>query len=110
MIERIQQKCKEKGLKISQLEKELGFGNATIRRWGESAPSVDKVLKVANFLKVSLEWLVTGKEAPDLTPEENRIIECYRASDPAGKDAIKGQAEYQASKAIPAGVSASKIG
>ena len=81
MIERIREKCNEKGLKISQLEKELGFGNATIRRWGENAPSVDKALKVANFLNISLEWLVTGKEAGELTQEEKEIIENYRKAD-----------------------------
>ena len=107
MIERIKEKCNEKGLKISQLEKELGFGNATIRRWGENAPSVDKALKVANFLNISLEWLVTGKEAPELTPEERELLQNYRKADERGKRRIRSAAAEEAQEQIS---SASKIG
>lgn len=110
MIDRIKEKCKDRKMSISQIEQICGFGNGTIRRWENNLPSVDKVLKVANLLNTSIEWIITGKEDAELTPDENRLIECYRASDPAGKDAILGQAEYQANKALPEGVSVSKPG
>lgn len=50
--------CKERGVSISKLEKTLGFGNATIRGWENSSPSVDKIKKVADFFGVSIESLI----------------------------------------------------
>ena len=110
IVDRIKAKCKEKGTTMGTLEKELGFANGTIRNWDIKTPGLDRAYKLANRLEVSLEWIITGKEDAELTPEENRLIECYRAADPPGKDAILGQAEYQANKALPEGVSVSRTG
>jgi len=48
---------------FAEMERELGFGNGTIRRWEGSSPSVDKVQKVSEYLGVSVEYLLTGKES-----------------------------------------------
>lgn len=50
--------CKERGISISKLEKEIGLGNATIRGWEKSSASVDKVKKVAEFFGISIDDLV----------------------------------------------------
>lgn len=44
------------------VEKELNFGNVTIRRWNINSPSVDKVLEVANYFNMSIEYLLREKE------------------------------------------------
>lgn len=54
--------CRERGISISKLEKTLGFGNATIRGWENSSPSVDKIKKVADFFGVSIEVLISGSD------------------------------------------------
>lgn len=110
IFERITNKCKEKKMSIRSLEERTGLSNGTIKRWKTQEPGALKLHNVAETLGVSIEWIITGKEAEELTPEENRLIECYRISNPEGKDSIRGQAEYQASKVLPAGVSASRIG
>ncbi len=46
------------GLPLSQLEKECGLGNGTIGKWVKQEPSVLKLLKVAERLGVSLDYLV----------------------------------------------------
>lgn len=46
---------------IPVLESELGFGSSTISKWDKSAPSIDKLIKVANYFDVSLDYLV-GRE------------------------------------------------
>lgn len=63
LVDRIKVLSSEKGLNIKQLEQMLGFANGSIRRWNNSSPSADKLQKVANFLNVSCEHLLTGKEA-----------------------------------------------
>lgn len=45
-------------ISIAKLEQELGFANATIRKWAKSSPSADKLLKVADYLGVSVDYLL----------------------------------------------------
>lgn len=62
LVEKIQILCREANITLAQLEKELSFGNGTIRRWNINSPSVDRVLKVANYFNVSIEYLLGEKE------------------------------------------------
>lgn len=96
ITERLKMKCKEKGTSFNALEKELGLGNGTIRRWDEKVPGVDKAQLVANRLEISLEWLVTGKNGSDLTPEEQQLIDLYRQADDRGKRSIFRTAQDEA--------------
>lgn len=50
--------CKEHGVSIAKLERECGFGNATIRSWSVSSPSVAKVQKVAEFFGITVDELL----------------------------------------------------
>lgn len=107
IVERIKQKCKENSSNIATLEKELHIGNGVIRRWNERNPGAEQVYKVAICLNTTVEWLLTGKEAPDLTPEEQELVECYRAASEPGKKSIMAQARFQQQEQSS---SASRIG
>ena len=50
--------CKERNISIARLEKECGFGNATVRGWSSSSPSIAKVQRVAAYFNVTLDELV----------------------------------------------------
>lgn len=85
MVERIKKLCKEQGTTITALQKRLGFGNGTIRRWDENRPGIDRVKLVAEALHVSPEYLLTGTEkspetitAPGLSDE---VMELARLID-----------------------------
>lgn len=54
--------CKKCGISIAKLEKELGFGNATIRNWGASSPTVDRLKLVANYFGVTVDELLSDNE------------------------------------------------
>ena len=56
--ERIKGLCQEHGTTIAELERELGFSNSTIRKWGQVSPSVDKIIRVANHFDVSVDYLL----------------------------------------------------
>lgn len=88
ILDRIKQKCSENNKSISSLENESTLGHGTIRRWNDKIPSVDKVQIVANMLNVSIDWLVTGKEPEELTPEERNLVNLYRTADERGKRVI----------------------
>ena len=111
IVDRIKLKCTENGKSISFVEKECGLGHGTIRRWNENSPAVDKAKVVADFLQVSFEWLVTGKEAADLTPEEQQLVELYRSSSATGRKLILNNAKTT-SESLPAELQSStcKIG
>ena len=61
LTERIREMASKQGLNIKSIEVSAGFGNGTIRRWGSSPPSADKLLKIANMLNTSCEYLLTGE-------------------------------------------------
>lgn len=96
IVERIKLKCAEIGTNIANLEKELGIGNGVIRRWNERNPGAIHMLKVAEWLNVSVDWLLTGKEAGNLTPEEQLLVDLYRQADARGKRSILRTAQDEA--------------
>lgn len=56
--------CREKNITIHRLEKECGLGNATVRGWVTSSPSVKLLKTVADYLNVTVDDLLTepGKD------------------------------------------------
>lgn len=60
ILNNISRLCKEKGISIARLERELGFGNATIRGWCSSSPNVDNLKKVADFFGVTVDSLISS--------------------------------------------------
>lgn len=90
IIERIQLKAKEKRVSISTIEKEAGISNGVIRRWEKSSPQCDKIAPVANYLNVSLDWLILGKDnITGLSDIEQKIISAYRAVSPEKQEVIR---------------------
>ena len=71
LFDRIQQLCTERGISRYALEKNLGFGKASMGRWDTNTPSIDKVQKVADYFDVSLDYLMTGKEKPSQSEERS---------------------------------------
>jgi len=62
ILKRIQKLCSESGLNPSKLENELGFGKGTLYKWEKSSPNSDKLVKVAEFFDVSVDWLLGNSE------------------------------------------------
>lgn len=98
IVERIKSRCKEKGTSMNALEKELGFGNGSIRLWDKKEPGSQKVILVAERLDLSLDWLLTGKESGNLTPEEQLLVDHYRRADNRGKRSIMRTAESESAE------------
>jgi len=61
LTERIKLVCTPLNHTFASIERELKFGQGTIRKWDNSIPSADKLLKVAQLLNTSTDWLLTGK-------------------------------------------------
>ena len=64
MYEIYQRLLDEKGLKNADVSRGTGISNMTLSDWknGKSTPKADKMQKIADFLDVSVDYLITGKE------------------------------------------------
>ncbi len=64
MYEIFEKLCNEKGITPYRVCKETGITTATISNWkaGRYTPKQDKMQKIAEFLGVTIEYLMTGKE------------------------------------------------
>ena len=61
-VERIKSICKDRKIAISTLEKECGFSNGYVGQLKKGSMPDDRLRKVAEFLKVTTDFLMTGKE------------------------------------------------
>ena len=93
IVERIKELCRQKGTTMGTLEKELGLGNGSIRRWDEKTPGADKILLIADRLEVSTDWLLTGKNITEMTPDELKLVELYRNTNEIGQPLTMKHAE-----------------
>lgn len=79
LYEQIRDIAKSKGYSVNRLEQELGFARSSINKFNKNKPSVEKLQQIADFLNVSLDFLMTGQEeskekAPELTARDERDI------------------------------------
>ena len=58
ITERINEFCEKRKMTVAELERVLGFGNSSIRKWSNQNPGIDKVEKVANYFDVSIDYLL----------------------------------------------------
>lgn len=62
LYEKIKELASAKNISISRLEEELGFANASLKRWRSSNPGADKLAKVADYFHVSVDYLLGREE------------------------------------------------
>lgn len=60
-----------KGTRLIDMARDTGIGYPTIKNWRylNSIPKVDVVIQMSEYLEVSLDYLLTGKEAEALSKE-----------------------------------------
>lgn len=108
MIERIKTKCA-----LKELEP-LGFSSATISTWKKNnrSPRSDDLFKIAQYIGVSMEWLLTGqkmymdelflsedeKKQFILSKRERELIENYKKLNEKEKHSIDLMIEALAGK------------
>ena len=101
-MDRVESILKEKRLTQKELAEDLGLRRPTLSDWKKNGavPAADICLRIAEYLGVSVEWLVTGKESA-LTSEEKTLLKQWKILTPDQKDTLrtllnKWEAEYQA--------------
>lgn len=57
-VQRIEELCEESNITMTFLEMSIGISKGSIRTWRRIKPSVDKVIKVAEYFSVSSDYLL----------------------------------------------------
>ena len=73
-VERVKAICKERKIPISKLEKECGFSNGYIGQLKKGTVPDDRLRKISEYLNLSMEYLMTGKDKDGLTDADERDI------------------------------------
>lgn len=62
----------EQGITPYRVYKETGVAQSTLSDWknGKSTPSAEKLKKIANYLNVSVDYLITGQENCKKAPHQ----------------------------------------
>lgn len=76
LVDKIRTLANQHDMSLPQLEVELGLGNGTISRWKTSSPNTDKLLKIANFFHVSMDYLLEREDeiTTSLSKKDERDI------------------------------------
>lgn len=61
LTERIKMLAEPLQMTFASIERDIGIGRGTIRKWDMNCPSADKLLKVANLLNTTMDYLMTGQ-------------------------------------------------
>ena len=62
LFDNVKRLCKQKGITIARLEREVGVGNGSIQKWKKTSPSSDNLKKVADYFDVPVDFLLDRDE------------------------------------------------
>lgn len=76
MYEIFAELLKSRNLKAADVCKGTGLPSSLFSEWkgGKSTPKADKMMKIADYFGVTIDYLMSGKEEPALTPRDERDI------------------------------------
>lgn len=81
-VERVKNLCKERGIPVSRLEKELGFANGYISQLRKGVFPSNRLVEIADYFGVSIDYLVNGTEETEKAPtqegERSKDRDIYR--------------------------------
>lgn len=58
IYEKIKELCKEKGVSVTSVEKELGFSNGIISKWNKVKPIASNLKKIADYFGKPIEYFL----------------------------------------------------
>ena len=64
ILDRIRSLANDRKVTLAELERNLDFSNGSLRKWGTSTPSGDKIEKVADYFNVSVDYLLGRTQNP----------------------------------------------
>ena len=77
IVKRVDSKLKERNLKRRAVADAVGITTQSFTHWTMrgSVPAADTAIRIARFLSVSVEWLITGKDPERLSEKERTLLD-----------------------------------
>lgn len=64
LYEKVMLLCQQNGITKTKLERDCGFSQNSINKWVSQSPSTDKILKIADYFNVSVDYLLGKTDNP----------------------------------------------
>jgi transcriptional regulator with XRE-family HTH domain len=76
IVKRVDEIAQKKGISRKHVLIDLGLNPSSFTDWSKrgTIPSADKALKVADYLGVSIRWLLTGEDEHGLSRDERNLL------------------------------------
>lgn len=90
IVERIDNLLKERNLNRVALAEAIGIKPQNISAWSVrgTVPAGDICLKIAEYLNVSIVWLISGRE-DGISNEERWVLSQWKSLDAVQKDTVR---------------------
>ena len=90
IVERIGEICKKMGIKKKDVSEALKLPDNCFSNWSArgTIPAGDVCLKIAEFLNVSVVWLISGRE-DGMSNEERWVLSQWKSLDAVQKDTVR---------------------
>ena len=88
IFDRIKQLAEDRGTTYTAVEKALWGSTGNMVKWKQSIPRINKIVEVAQFFKVPVDYFITGENFLTLSSDEEALITDYRACNEEGKKII----------------------
>lgn len=86
-----------KGINKAELQKAIGVSSGNLSDWanGRSQPSVSKLIKIADYFNVTLDYLCDRGTGVSLSSEAEELVKIYDALDKEGRVVVMAAAYTQ---------------
>jgi len=108
VVERIVEICKAKGIPVSKLEKDLGYGNGFLNPKKVADIRSGRLFEILNYLEISSEEFF-GEGSPKLQATETALTKLKKAN-PEFYEYLMGKMEDAENEKIPATESDGQFG
>lgn len=87
IYERIEYLIKRKGLTKKSFCEQLNISTGNMGDWkrGKSTPGTHKLIEIGAFFQVSLDWLILGRNTPEIVRESNASYDLREVNPPKGR-------------------------
>lgn len=88
-IKRIEKKTKQLNITVKKMLIDLGYSDSLISQWKRgSEPSMIKLQKIAEYLKMDIGYIITGNKT-ELSEDEKALLEKWNRLDPIEQELIQ---------------------
>jgi transcriptional regulator with XRE-family HTH domain len=98
IYDRIEYLIKQKGITKKSFCEQLNISTGNMGDWkrGKSTPGTHKLIEIGAFFHVSLDWLILGKNTPEVLREgtENYFFEQVRQLDCQSGELLPSEKEF----------------